>query len=337
MIRFNLELLEQDWCRDLFLAFCDWHRLDRRANDITSRINRYAAFFERLDRNFERSDQIDQEGLLRAFGAEELRRAFLPVRFLVERLQINWSSSATARVAETGRIDQILESCPDEGRRKLMADYCRYLSEGPNGRTLSQRTIRGYLRACSRLLESGGIGSPGELRQRDVNRFVRQNPGYRASITPFLAYVRERYANAVRVTGNRKPSRQSVARLRSEVRLITDALAAEPGEERTRALIARLLSLLYQIPLERVVGLRRSDLVRTTFGTGLRTDEGVVPLEPYVRALVDQHLLSGKSDRVFPGRNGIQGLSPSTVWYHVKSLRDSAESGFGNTSSDDSR
>ncbi|MEX2498322.1 MAG: hypothetical protein WD397_05550 [Wenzhouxiangellaceae bacterium] len=334
MIQFNLELLEQDWCRDLFLAFCEWHRLDQSANDITSRISRYAVFFESLDRNFERPDRIDQEGLLRAFGPENLRRGFLPVRFLVERLQINWDSSAPHRASEERRINQILESCPDEARRKLMADYCRYLDNAPNGRTLSQRTIRGYLRACSRLLESTGTVSPTDLRQRGIDRFVRQNPGYRASIFPFLAYVREEHANGVRLAGNRKPTSQSVTRLQSEVRLITEGLAAEPDEERARALIARLLSLLYQIPLEQIVNLHRSDLVRTTSGTGLRTDEGVVPLEPYVRTLVDQYLLSRKGDLVFPGRSGIQGLSPSTVWYHVKSLRDSAASEVGNAGAD---
>lgn len=336
-IRLNLELLEQDWCRDMFLAFCEWERLDRGANNITSRINRYAVFFERLDRNFERPDLIDQDGLLQAFSPEALRRGFLPVQFLVERLQIPWHSSTTARAAEVRRINQILESFSDDDRRKVMADYCRYLGEAPNGRALSHRTIRGYMRASAKLLESTGTGSFAQLKQRDVDRFVRQNPGYRASITPFLAYVRERHDRSVRVAGHRKSSHHSVDRLQSEVRLITEGLATEPNEKRARALIARLLSLLYQIPLEQVVNMRRTDLARTTSGTGLKTDEGVISLEPYMRAMVDRYLLSGDGVRVFPGRNEMQGLSTSTVWYHVKSLRDAVATEVGNTDSEGGR
>lgn len=324
-VRLNLELIEQDWCRDLFLAFCDWKGLDQSANNITDRLNRYATFFEQLDQNFSRPDLIDQKGLLVVFEPDGLRRQVVPVRFLIERLNLSWSAARTSEAAETRRIDQILDSCADAGHRQLLADYLRHLDERRNSDALSLRTIRGYLRASSKLLESMQKTDPKKLRQIEIDRFLRRNPGYRASATSFVSYLRQHQASHVRVRKGPKSSSDPFPGLIEDVRVVAQALDADPGIERARALLARLISLLYQVPLEHVLHLKAQALTGGPDGNfALRLAGETVRLEPFVGTMLGRYLFPVQTnDFLFPGRNPGQYLTPSAVWYHVKMLHQS--------------
>ncbi len=91
--------------RSLFEGFCAWGGLSKQAGNMTARIDKHAVFFAMIDRSCDRPSEVSQERLFALFGGEGLRRCFLPVSFLCERLALNWDVTVLDDLIEIGRIN----------------------------------------------------------------------------------------------------------------------------------------------------------------------------------------------------------------------------------------
>ena len=317
----DAQLFEQDWCRDLFLAFCSWLAERCHAGDITRRIDNYARFFEILDNAILRPDQLSQSRLTELFSPEELRRGFMVVRFLIERHGVFWEESEARRAAHARRNRARLASCHAEPWCDLVEEYCEYLRAKPaaSGAPLREGTIGTYLNAAIKLLRLEGVSSPEELGPDAIRRFVRSHPGYSASLTPFLSFLRAVKGLHVEQIPKEAAKRRAFERaLVHEVRILFKRLGVTANYREARALIARLISRLYQLPLSDVLSLRWRQLKISARQVAIEIDGESVEFEPDLADAITRWLSPGRSsDLVFPGRIPALPLSSAGVDYHV--------------------
>lgn len=327
-IELNVELLEQDWCRDLFFAFCAWLELRREDGNLTRRIDQYARFFEQLDKFFSRPDAISQVELIQAFGADALRRKLMVIRFLIERAGLRWDSELTVRKTLDARNIKRLENCHEEPWYPLLESYFAFLTEDPSPddpsrRMLSPRTIGTYLNAAIRLLRAEQVSRASDLRQDAARRLVRRYPGYAASVTPFISYLKEEMSVIIDQPPTKSSNRRKHEKaLASEIRALHFGLVQAAGRPRARALIARLISKMYQLPLEAVLALRWSQVDVSERGIRIRINsECIILLADTVAEFFHRWMLPrGAVGYVFPGRIPVCPLSTSAVIFHVREV-----------------
>ena len=327
----NAELLDQDWCRDLFLAFCSWLTERCKAGNITRRVDNYARFFEILDKTILCPDQLSQSRLTEVFTPEELRRSFMVVRFLIERHGIEWEKSRARQAAHARRNQARLASCRGEPWCDLVEEYFVYLRAKPtaSGTTLGEGTIGTYLNAAINLLRVEKVSCPEELAPDAVERFARSHPGYSASLTPFITYLRTVTGLDVEQIPKTAPKWRKFERdLVSEVRVLVKRLDVTASHREARALIARLISRLYQLPLVDVLSLRWRQLSITAGHVAIEIDADTFEVVPELADAVIKWLPRGRpSELVFPGRIPTLPLSSSSVDYHVSKSFESQSAG----------
>lgn len=320
----DAELLDRDWCRDLFHAFCAWLIERCQAGNLTRRIDNYARFFEVLDKQVDRPDQISQSGLARLFTPEELRRHYVVVRFFIERRGLQWRKSKGREIAQARKIDEQLASCRDEPWSALINDYYHYLRARPTqlGAPLNEGTIKAYLDAAIALLIWEDSSGTVELDSEAPRRFVRRRPGYSASLTPFTTFLSVIKGLDVKPPPKRPARRREFERrLIREVRTLLTRLEVTTDFREARALIARLIARVYQVPLVDVLALRWAQVSICGNRICLLFESGSIELaaelsEPALRWLNP----GGAGSRVFPGRIPALPMSSSNVRYYLDPL-----------------
>lgn len=317
----DAELLDQDWCRDLFLAFCAWLIERCQAGNLTRRIDKYARFFEDLDKQMDRPDQITQPGLAEIFTPEELRRHFMVVRFLIERRGVEWQKSRGRKMAQARKIEARLASCRNEPWSAMVDNYYKYLRARPtkSGGTLDEGTIKAYLDAAITLLIWEGVSSASDLDPDAPSRFAQRRPGYSASLTPFVTFLRSVNGVDVKPPPKRLPRRREFERrLIREVRALLARLDATDSHKEARALIARSISRIYQIPLVDILAVRWAQVSISGNRIRLFVDSESIELAPELALPALKWLNPGRSSSpVFPGRIPGLPMSSSNVRYHV--------------------
>lgn len=329
--RLNAELLDQDWSRDLFLAFCSWLVERCRAGDITRRIDTYARFFEILDKRIPRLDHISQSQLAAIFTPEELRRRFIVVRFLIENHGMEWNKPRAREAAHSRRNLARLLSCRDEPWYELVEEYVDYLRARPSasGDTVGENTIGTYLNAAIGLLRFAGPTSSRELSPDAVRRFVRRHSGYAASLVPFVTYLRTVKGVDVELAVKMPLKRREFERkLVREVRLLLERLEVTDNRREALALLARSISRIYQFPLVTVLALRWDQVAIAESRISISLGDESIELAGELAAPASKWLARGYPESlVFPGRIPSIPLSRSGVDYHLGRLLEDAVGG----------
>ena len=79
---------------------------------MTRRIDAYVGCFSMIDWHCASRHALGQDLLLRLFGAEGLRRHYV-VRFLVERLALDWDPERTEMFTMAGRAEAMLAAADE--------------------------------------------------------------------------------------------------------------------------------------------------------------------------------------------------------------------------------
>lgn len=319
-IRLNTELLEQDWVRQLFSGFCRWPELRTSAGDMTARIDAYAVFFRTLDIAFSGPMEITQEALFHCMGAEVLRRAFMPVKFIVLGLSLDWSAETLERLVEERRITEMVTAVRE---RRWYVDFERYRTWLVSLRAATAvRTVRMYLGAVLRLMATTSANTFSELDNRTIAAFLRRHKGHRASLTPFVRFLRESGVADLQLPPKaRQDSCAFDAQLVQTTQRLFEGLRERESGPRQTALAAALLSKLYGVPLKSVLALPPDALVPGPNGTLTFTvEDGCYLIDSSVAMLLEP-LINRRDpnrDLLFPGRAGIAPLTPAAVWHHIR-------------------
>lgn len=322
-IRLDLELLEQPWVRSRFEEFCVWAFPGPIRGNPATRIDRYAIFFADIDRHFSSPGEVCQTKLFELMGAERLRRCFMAVDFLSQRLPMTWSGSLLQQLVVQRRTLDACRKWQNQPWSTDIADYYRHLS-GQSRPRLSPRTVRSYIQAAGRLFQLGGAASLRHVTQEHLHALLRRAPGLRASLAAFVRYAAGMDVRLALPKRAGRSQRTREAALVARIRKVLTALEHASDPRSIRALLADAVSRLYQVPIEQVLSL-------TMLEVGV--DAGVVTLWPSTLRVCLNPIMSEALIRcmtglpgplVFPGRNGQQALSYHAVRHHTKQALESA-------------
>jgi len=320
-VRLNVELLEQQWVRSLFEGFCAWEGLRKAAGNMTARIDRYAVFFAEIDRNCEAPGAVTQRRLFEVFGAEGLRRGFLAISFLCDRLAIEWAASALEDMIEARRINQQAQTWRDRPWAEGLQRYV-YELEQCELPPLKRKTVRMYQTAAGGLLEMAEVESLGALTQAHLDRYLKRRPGHAANLSAFVRHLRERSGVALELqkkAGTPLPKKDRT--LVQRVQTLTRRLNAETDQRRGRALFAALLADLYQVPIKDVLALSAADVGEEPGAVVLWPGARDVRVEGRLADLFRRWISMpqrGGPGFLFVGRNSVQPLSYDAVRYHLQ-------------------
>lgn len=155
-------------------------------------IHRYLQFF--LDINDRWPACANYQALLDLFGAEGLRRARLPMRWLKETRGIVADAALRQADSERRRIAAILASFPEGnvGAKALVAFANELEARHAQGKT-SLHSIRLALSPAASLLRRGdrdGRKLPG---QPALDDFLAESPGQKAAVTGFVNFLNDAF------------------------------------------------------------------------------------------------------------------------------------------------
>ncbi|MCG5514758.1 MULTISPECIES: hypothetical protein [unclassified Ectothiorhodospira] len=320
-VRLNAELLEQPWVRSLFGGFCAWQGLPKKAGNMTARIDRYAVFFADIDRHCMVPAEITQGRLFEIFGAERLRRGFLIVSFLCERLDIEWDMVALEDMIEAKRMRLQAQAWRDRPWALGLQRFVEEL-EQRKGPVLKRKTIRMYQAAAGGFLEKAGVNSPEELTQADLHQYLKRYPGQAANVSIFVRHLNATLGIELEVKYKPQTSLMSKGRkLVDRVQAIAKQLDEEGDESRCKVLLVGLLADLFRIPVKEVLFLKIDDVVEDSSGFLLWPESHGLRIEgclaEHFRRCVFTHS-EGEMGFLFKGRNRRQPLSYDTVRYHLR-------------------
>nr|WP_299245552.1 hypothetical protein [uncultured Halomonas sp.] len=320
-MKLNRELIEQPWGQELFDAFCTWDGLPWQAGNMTKRVDGYARFFARLDRSLSSRDAITQQSLFDLFGAEELRRHFLIVNYLIETLGIEWDCAEQENMIERRRIEAMLADTREQSWHLDLVAYEEWLAKRRNDddQPLKPLTIRGHLRAAVHLLQAADVATISALPEDAVIRRTRKHPGYRASLSTFSAFAWE--TQKIKLLSPAKVKKRHLSedrRLVEPIRTLLGRLTASPTPQEAQALLFACISRLYQLQLKQVRFLRWQNLEWSDARLYLHLNSARYELLEPLPGAISKYLPAGSpSDYLFKGRSTAQPLSEAAMHYHL--------------------
>ena len=322
-IALNTELLETDWAQSLFQAFGDWTELRKEAPDLPTRLDRYARFFQQLETDFHRPDAITQTLLMEQYGLEKMRQMFMVVRFLNERCGLKLDPNAQATFVQEGRIQRKLDAVSSKTWYPMVEQYVNFLRQSGGsvtpGKTLAARTIITYLNAAIYFLRIHKPSKSTEISPEAIRRFAKRHPGYAASISRFAQYLNDEMGMLVHRPDPLHNRRARFEReMVKEIRAVLAELDQTDNPRAARALIARLISRLYQIPLETVLSLRWNEVEIRENQVGVLVNHERVWLNERVSGYFLRWMVSKTSDAyVFEARIPALPLNATAIYHHL--------------------
>jgi hypothetical protein len=326
-----------------FSGFC--RDLSQRvgAKRVYLRFERYHAFFQSLDMEFRREEDVSVDGLIAVFSRDGLRRAALPFGYLIK---IGVLPDVTADdlevAADRFRQEQILERNAGTWRERSLLEFLshqvalskRYSDRGYTGRTRRyiSRTVTVNMRAAEKFLRwlPERTESTYQVSQNDLDHFFQNHPGYRYALRAFVRYLRRRKRTFEKIKVETVTCNLNVDAILPHSRylaLIESWL--HPDKSHLKHAIICLLMLLYAQPARKVTSLRMDEEVRCKHNRieikfadcWMRLDIGLSRL--LNRYLNERHALNSLDSRMenpylFPGRHFRGHLSNATISGYLK-------------------
>lgn len=161
------------------------------------RINHHLSFFLEIDQTWQRVPSYLQ--LLNHFGAEGLRRAKLPMRWLHEAKGVEPDHQAKRVDSEKRRIDECLSSIPPTSRAaNALLAYWEQLTSRIRGDKTSYTSARLALRAASSLLLQTDQAGQKLPAQGNIDDYLDTAPGQLATITGFTNFLNRQYGTTLK-------------------------------------------------------------------------------------------------------------------------------------------
>jgi hypothetical protein len=178
-----------EFARD-FDAFGEWLLTETGAQKAALRVHRYLPFFLEIEKTWAFIPAYN--ALLEHFGAENLRRARVPMRWLRQAKNIEANPTRQAEDSNRRRIEALLASNPagSVADLALKGYYTKLLTKAAVGST-STLSIRLALRPAASLLQQATSAGRTLPTQADLDQYLLQTPGQKAAITGFTNYLNE--------------------------------------------------------------------------------------------------------------------------------------------------
>ncbi|ABD79454.1 hypothetical protein Sde_0190 [Saccharophagus degradans 2-40] len=311
----NVEMLEGEDFRERFLVAAK-HILNKSSSvQLVGRVDRLASAFRFLEVRSKNAESVDQKLIMDSIEDEISRSYSTLANILCEAFFVEWNAEIESDIQESRRIQDII-SRNDERATVVLKKYLDYLL-CKGSKNYKKKTIRVYLRCAEAFLYSlCKSNTLLECSPESVRNFQLRNPGLRASLRVFFNFVEYfsgvRYASlSIRKTDEKKLDRL----LREKCRVLSARIDKSSDLSERKALTAKMLSLLYGIPLGLVV----NQTVDSFFVDGAkvywRIDESIILIPQIVSSYLIESISSEKSRFVFWGDGKERPMSTASVNY----------------------
>lgn len=224
-LQINIEALTHDGFREAYTEYGAW-LLDR-AGPVRAAllINRHLDSFWEMDALWLRLPTYQE--LLKAKGALWIRRAKLPVQWMIETRGMQVDAALKAELTETRRIEAILASVPSETGRNLLENYRLHLESKPHRRANSQRSVRMALRSGANLVLASVAAGNVVPTSHSLRSLLAEKPGIAASLSSFVSFLNKFHGAAIEFPkDNRNAIMCRRSRFERELRLLMGEAAA---------------------------------------------------------------------------------------------------------------
>lgn len=307
----------------LFRDFVEWAIARKATSKILRRLPLIADILGRLERSRGGGSLLGSDAIRSGLTTEEIRQSGLFGMFLAERGLLVDSAARRAELSDLRRIDATLAEVTAKPWGKLVKQYADVLAS--EKRKLSSRTRRVYLRAAAELMTSSKVARIEDLTDEHVRKFVRARPGHRASLFPWLTFLRENTGRSFLVPKAQRRKDPTIRSMAIEVGGLLTAIQSTTSKKARRALTAKLLALTYGVPLEQILSL---DLAKVDLADGrvrAMFDDDWIAIQAPVAELVaelatDSEERSPTTGKLFPGRFAGDSLSVGAVDHFLRSV-----------------
>lgn len=173
-------------------AFGHWLAEEVGVHKAAITINKYLPFFMELDKRWQTVP--DYKTLLLHFGAEDLRRVRLPMRWLSSTGHVTVDEKTREKNSDQRRIEATLAKLPaDSPQRKILDSYYELLARRHEEGRLSIRSLRLSLTPSLALLQVAADECTDVPRQKQLELLLQRSPGQRAAISGFITYLRDQH------------------------------------------------------------------------------------------------------------------------------------------------
>lgn len=212
--------------REAFYAYGIWLIEQVSGKEAALRINKHMLFFVQMAEKWACLPTYEQ--LLKTFGADWLRRAKYPVRWMVERHGLEVDEKLKQQTTERRRIAEILASVGDGVPQEMLSGYHDFLVTRAPSEGTSLASTRMALRSAANLLAhcSARRSLPSSRR---LHELLVSTPGIAASLRGFITYLNDTRSLSIKFPKHSET--QKLTRLKREQKIITLARQAKAGED----------------------------------------------------------------------------------------------------------
>lgn len=237
--------------REQFTTYGEWLIEHVTAKEAALLINKHMVFFVEMAEKWACLPTYEQ--LLNTFGANWLRRAKYPTRWMVERHGLAIDNTLKQHSTERRRIDKILESAAQGLPQEMLYGYHGFLVARYAERDTSLVSVRAALRSAANLL-SHTTTETSMPSSKTLRQLLVRTPGIAASVTGFVTYLNETYSLSIKFPN--RSEMQKLNRLKHEKNIVALANQARGGEDILEQWIPAALGYFHG-----VTRLKQSDLV----------------------------------------------------------------------------
>lgn len=310
-------MYRQPEARRIFLDFVAWVIARDSAGKVAGRLPRYAEYLRRIDGVLQDGETIKPHHSTNILSTEDIRRAGLLAMFLSEQGLLA-DSRARAELSERRRIGDILLEAETKPWAGLLRRYADGLASPE--RDLQPRTQRVYLRAAVAFMAFSGVSRVRDLSVEHVRKFLRSRSGHRNSLRPWLAFLAANAGPPLSLSTKPRRNEPTVkSRAKAVARLLKASRSTRSLRAR-RAIAARLISVLYGFPLERVLELDRACIDTSSSRMRIRLEGEWIKVDTTVAALLREvvgQVGSIPGSSLFPGRLKGDHLAVPSIRHHV--------------------
>lgn len=292
-IRMDCAALSSPAMGNHFRAFGQWLMGKVGEHKAALTIHRYLPFFMEIERIWKTVP--DYGALLKHFGARDLRKALLPMRWMLDSGLIVQDDKAREEDSERRRIATAMEKLPKVSLGRIILEgYYNALMENRDAGGTSLRSVRLALSPAASLLRKADEVGRMPPDQKMLDAYLETTPGQRAALSGFMRYLRDAYNVLIVLPkiDNEKLNRNRRRRLEAE--LIAFARNGGDKDDFLQQWIEVTLEYFYGLP-RRVGRTVRKDQIASDGNGGLTVtlDEchyWIPVIAP--RALTSVHILA---------------------------------------------
>lgn len=191
-LQINTAALSNETYRLAFTLYGEWLFKKAGCKRAALMINRHMNSFMEMSVRWAELPTYPQ--LIESFGALWIRRAQLPVQWMIEAKGLHVDQELRAEHTELRRIDSITSSMTSDVARTILVAYRKHLESTPNKRRNSLRSIRMALRSAGNLLLTSAAAGQALPSSSSLRSLLAETPGIAASLKSFVSYLNGHYS-----------------------------------------------------------------------------------------------------------------------------------------------